>query len=86
MHFKALSVGHQNEQISSDFLHQISKELYRSVSSIEKSHILGKYNKISMKLKTSTDFSEITEFKQSSKESLLPFSFVHYNWIHKRLW
>ena len=30
MHFKALPVGHQNEQISSDFLHQISKELYRS--------------------------------------------------------
>ena len=45
MHFKALSVGvtYQNEQISSDFLHQISKELATVCSALnEKLHIFIK--------------------------------------------
>ena len=48
---------------------QISKELYRSVSFIEKSWILGKlphFNEIK-------EIKEISDFKQFSKESLLPF-------------
>ena len=62
-----------NEQISRDFLldtNQISKELYRSVHLYE---ILPKWTDFS-EITDSKEIKEITDFKQFSKDSLLPFS------------
>ena len=75
MHFKALSIGHQNEQISRDFLHQISKEVYRSLSLHEKLWILRKLTNLN-------DLTEITDSNGFSKESLLPFAVSSQKIVH----
>ena len=67
MHFKALLIGHQNEQISVILSNFQKRAFYRLVYLHQKLWIFIK----------SPDFNEIkeiTDFNQILKESLLPFS------------
>ena len=65
MHFKALSSGHQNEEISVILSYFQKRAFYRSV------HLCGKLH-ISIKWPDFNDLTEITDSNGISKENLPP--------------
>ena len=76
MPFKALPIGHQNEQISSDFLLDF-KGAFPFTMTVSKSTDFKENEQnehISMKLKKCTYSTEITDSHEFSKESLIPFA------------